>query len=115
MASPCGGAKGGRLKDSAPFAIVWKFAANQAREAQLVFVARDHPEAAARIEEEINDQVDLLAEFPTLGREGRVAGTRELVINRSPFILVFRVRTKRIEIVRLLHGAQKWPRSLDRT
>jgi len=103
-------AKGGRLTYSPPVAIVWKPAANRSRAAQLGFIARDNPEAAARVEEEINRQVAMLAEFPTLGREGRVPGTRELVINRSPFVLVFRVRSERIEIVRLLHGAQMWPR-----
>jgi toxin ParE1/3/4 len=63
------------------------------------------------MEEEINRQMTMLAEFPTLGREGRVPGTRELVINRSPFVLVFRMRNQQIEIIRLLHGAQMWPRS----
>lgn len=61
------------------------------------------------MEWEINQQVRMLTEFPTLGRKGRIPGTRELVINRSPFILIFRVRKARIEILRMLHGAQRWP------
>ena len=41
----------------------------------------------------------------------RAAGTRELVIARTPFVVVYRVRQKpeRVEIIRVLHGAQKWP------
>jgi hypothetical protein len=46
-----------------------------------------------------------------MGREGRVKGTRELVIGRSPFIAVYRIKGKRIEILRILHGAQQWPKS----
>jgi toxin ParE1/3/4 len=72
-------------------------------------IAADNPAAAIRIDEEIEHQTDLLAEYPLMGREGRVKGTREMVIRRSPFILVYRVRRKRIEILRLLHGAQQWP------
>jgi plasmid stabilization system protein ParE len=44
-------------------------------------------------------------------REGRVKGTGELVISRSPFIVVYRVKGKRIEILRILHGAQQWPKA----
>jgi len=44
-----------------------------------------------------------------MGCEGRVEGTRELVIGRSPFIAVYRIKGKRIEILRILHGAQRWP------
>lgn len=75
----------------------------------MMFIAGDNPEAAARMEWEINRQVKMLAEFPTLGRNGRLAETLELVVNRTQFILIFRVRRGRIEILRLLHGAEKWP------
>jgi toxin ParE1/3/4 len=41
-----------------------------------------------------------------------VKGTRELVIGRTPFIVVYRVKpkAKRIELLRVLHGSQQWPR-----
>jgi len=54
----------------------------------------------------------LLAQYPLMGREGRVRGTRELVIIGSPFIVVYRVTKTRIEILRLLHGARLWPHEL---
>lgn len=73
------------------------------------YIAAENPSAAIRIDEEIERQTDMLAQFPFMGREGRVSGTRELVIRRSPFILVYRVKGKRVEILRLLHGAQQWP------
>ena len=52
----------------------------------------------------------MLLQHPKMGRAGRVKGTRELVISRTPFIAVYRLKgTKRIEIIRLLHGSQQWP------
>jgi toxin ParE1/3/4 len=78
---------------------------------QLDFVAADNPGAAVRLDEEIERQTDMLAQFPKMGREGRVGGTRELVIGRTPFIVIYRVRGKRVEILRLLHGAQRWPKA----
>ncbi|MDN5844319.1 MAG: type II toxin-antitoxin system RelE/ParE family toxin, partial [Alcaligenaceae bacterium] len=42
---------------------------------------------------------------------GRKRGTRELVISRTPLVLVYRVRPRlaKIEIMRVLHTAQQWP------
>jgi toxin ParE1/3/4 len=45
-----------------------------------------------------------------MGRPGRTKGTRELVISRTPFIAVYRLKgARRIEIIRLLHASQQWP------
>lgn len=45
-----------------------------------------------------------------MGSVGRKQGARELVINRTPFIVVYRIKGKRIELLRLLHGSQQWPK-----
>jgi toxin ParE1/3/4 len=47
--------------------------------------------------------------FPTIGRTGRLAGTRELVISRTPYIVPYRIRGDRIEIARVLHARQRRP------
>jgi toxin ParE1/3/4 len=39
-----------------------------------------------------------------------VHGTRELVVSGSPFIVVYRVKGKRIELLRVLHSSQHWPK-----
>jgi len=44
-----------------------------------------------------------------MGRAGRLAETRELALAPLPFIVVYRVKDDRVEIVRILHGAQRWP------
>jgi toxin ParE1/3/4 len=65
--------------------------------------------ACRRVALSIHSQIDLLAEFPEYGRTGRKPDTRELVFSRLPYLAVYRIRGDTVEIVRLLHGAQKWP------
>jgi len=57
-------------------------------------------------------QLNLLKEFPEIGRSGRVEGARELVVQGTPFIAAYQVRTGSVLILRILHGAQQWPGSL---
>ena len=44
-----------------------------------------------------------------MGRPGRIEGTRELVISRTPYIAAYRIAGDTVRILRLLHGAQQWP------
>ncbi len=39
-----------------------------------------------------------------------MSGTRELVITGTPYIAAYRVRPQRIEVLRIIHGAQRWPK-----
>lgn len=89
--------------------LVWLKRALNDRDAQLDYIAKDNPMAAISQGDRIEDQVDQLLQHPQLGRLGRKQGTRELVISRTPFIVVYRIKGKRIELLRLLHGSQKWP------
>lgn len=57
----------------------------------------------------VREAVELLQEHPNLGRPGRLAGTKELVISGTPFVAVYRVRKGEVQILRLLHHAQRWP------
>lgn len=89
--------------------LVWLQRAIQDRDAQLDYIAQDNPMAAVSQGDRIAEQVEILKQHPQMGRPGRKQGTRELVISRTPFIVVYRIKAKRIELLRLLHGAQQWP------
>lgn len=90
--------------------IEWLPEADRNRIEQLDYIARDNSLAAIQQDEEIEVQIDSLLRHPLLGRPGRVRGTRELIIARTPFIAVDRVkRSSHIEIIRLLRGAEQWP------
>ena len=52
-----------------------------------------------------------LRDNPEIGPSGRVDGTRELVITGTNYILIYRIRAGEIQILRVLHGAQQWPRA----
>jgi len=72
-------------------------------------IAAENPTAALRLIERIRAAVTRLATSPALGRPGRAAGTRELVIPRTPYIVPYRVTGAVVQIITILHGAQRWP------
>jgi plasmid stabilization system protein ParE len=79
----------------------------------LGYIARQDSAAAARVGRRLLSAVDGLAAQPRLGRPGRIAGTRELVIPRLPYIAVYRIadlaHASEVEVLRILHGARRWP------
>lgn len=75
------------------------------------YIAKDDPEAAARVVARIVSAVDALPELPAVGRVGRIKGTRELVLADIPYIVPYRV-TQAIEILTVMHASQKWPTQL---
>jgi addiction module RelE/StbE family toxin len=74
-------------------------------------IAEDNPAAAVRMIERIRTAVERLAVAPAMGRPGRVADTRELVITRTPYIVPYRVVDDAVQIITILHSAQLWPTS----
>ena len=89
--------------------VRWSLLARQDLQALRAYIARENPAAAARVARRISVAADRLAQYPHLGRAGRQAGTRELVIPRTPYVVIYVVFEDRLEIVRVLHGAQRWP------
>jgi toxin ParE1/3/4 len=77
-------------------------------EAEADYIAEDNPAAAGRLVQRIFRAVDLLAKNPSMGRPGRVSGTRELVVADTPYIVPYRVRANAVEILRVFHAARKW-------
>jgi toxin ParE1/3/4 len=81
--------------------------------AELVqYIADDDPAAAYRVHEGIRNQINTLATHPKLGRPGRVIGTRELVISGTPYIAAYHISGDELTVLRLLHGARRWPPKL---
>jgi toxin ParE1/3/4 len=93
--------------------LEWSIFALADREAIFDYIEADSPQAAITVDDRIREQVEELMKFPELGRAGRVDGTRELVIQRTPYIAAYRIAGNTVRILRVLHGAQIWPEELS--
>lgn len=92
--------------------LLWSAFALADRDGIFTHIEADNPRAAIVIDERIAAAVRLLVDFPESGRPGRVFGTRELVISGTPYIAAYIVTENAIRILRVLHGAQRWPDEL---
>ncbi len=93
--------------------IVWLDEAIDTLNAHVFYIAGEHVDAARRIRVRILDRVEHLRDMPHIGRPGRVGGSRELPVPRTPYVIVYRVRADAIMVLRILHGAQEWPEQLE--
>ena len=95
-----------------PVEIVWSPRARARLQAIRASVAKDKPDAAARLATRIVAVVEALRNHPYLGRAGAEPGIRELVIiakwhGGAPYIVLHRVRGNRITITTTWHAAQR--------
>ena len=67
------------------------------------------PETSLTIAERILGTVQLLEGMARLGRPGRIASSRELVIRGTPYVLAYRIHSDVIYVIGLQHGARRWP------
>ncbi len=74
------------------------------------YITEENPRAAEIIGERIWHASQSLRDNPYSGREGHVIDTRELVVARTPYILVYSVNLEqqRIEILHIHHGRRNW-------
>ncbi len=93
--------------------IVWTCPAARDLEAIQDYIARDNPAAARRLATLIRRHIQQLSDYPQTGRLGRLDGTRELVISNTPYLIPYRVKDDRVEILAVYHGARRWPERFD--
>jgi toxin ParE1/3/4 len=68
-----------------------------------------NPASAARVAEDVLISIEVLDQFPHCGRTGRVADTREPVVARRPYVVIYRVIQGDVVILRVVHDARLWP------
>jgi toxin ParE1/3/4 len=92
--------------------MIVHFAASAQADIQAIFdyIARDNPLIARRVVSEIEQATNRLRQFPFSGRVGAVESTRELVIARLPFIVVYRVGDSSVDVIAVFHAARDLPR-----
>jgi len=77
------------------------------------YIAVDNRAAAVRTADQIWESTQLLARHPMAGREGRVGGTRELVISGTPFVVAYRIEKNEVHILVVLHASREWPEEFE--
>jgi toxin ParE1/3/4 len=94
--------------------ILWRQDAEDDLNAAFDYILERDVEAALRLYQTIRSAVERLADHPQLGRAGRVADTRELVVSGTSYLVAYLidVRLDAVIILRVLHGAQRWPDQL---
>lgn len=92
--------------------LEWSAFALADRNAIFDYIEADSPQSAIAVDGRIEQQVEKLLRFPEMGRPGRIEGTRELVIQRTPYLAAYRVKEDIVRVLRILHGAQIWPEEM---
>ncbi|WP_412526956.1 type II toxin-antitoxin system RelE/ParE family toxin [Burkholderia lata] len=91
-------------------ALHWNPKAYEDRAAIMDYIAENDPLAALELDELLEQRAAALPAHAELYRQGRVAGTRELVIAPN-YVVVYRIRPAEgvVEILRVLHARRQWP------
>jgi len=75
------------------------------------YIEWDNAERAKSFVQEIRLKTNALAEFPWIGRSGRIIGTREMIVHKN-YIIPYRVSDGVVEILDILHTSKRWPKWL---
>ena len=90
--------------------LLWTERARDHLAALHGYIAREDPAAADRVFTRVLDLTEtVLVVHPRGGRPGRVAGTRELVITGTPYIVAYEVGDDAITVLAVLHSSRRWP------
>ncbi len=77
------------------------------------YIAQENPAAARRVIYLVRKAAGSLLENPQIGRPGRVKGTRELTIDRFPFMVAYCVEQMEVQILAVIHTARLWPENFQ--
>ena len=89
--------------------ILWTTLALSDLEAAYEYIFNDNPAAARGVIEKAERVLESLKLHPEMGRPGRIAGTREILVPSSPFVIPYRIQGRNIQILAFMHGARRWP------
>ena len=89
--------------------VVWLKTALKNLDDIAAYIAEENLLAAGRVVEMIEAQVNQLKLQPAMGRPGRVVGTRELVISDTHYLVPYRIKNNKVEILRVFHTSRRLP------
>ena len=88
-----------------------EFSARSIRDVTSIeaYIIADNPRAAEKVVITLYKTAEQLESNPTLGHVGRCPGTRELVLARYPYTLIYRLTTNKICVLAVLHQSRQFP------
>ena len=104
--------------------VAWSSRARRDLRNLTAYIAEDSIHGAELVAERILSAAKHLAKMPGSGRPGRVPNplrrrpgrvpeSRECVVHKTPYILVYRIVSGRVRLLRVFHGARQWPSRFD--
>ena len=72
------------------------------------YIAQENASAAQAVADRIWQASLRLPETPHIGRLGAELDTRHWVVQRTPYLIVYRVTGEMLEILRVWHGRRDW-------
>jgi toxin ParE1/3/4 len=91
--------------------VLWSAASVRYLQEVLEYLQGESSAGAITISRRILGTARRLGQMPYSGRVGRIDGTREAVVPRSPYIVVYEVSEQSVEILGIWHAAREWPES----
>ena len=92
--------------------VKWTRRALREQDEAFEWIVTENPKAAGEVIDRMRSATRLLADNPRMGRPGRIAHTREMVITRTPYVVVYRIGAAQVEILAVIHHVRDWPASL---
>ncbi len=91
--------------------VIWTSPAQTDLYDAFEYIIQGDPQAAQSVLNRIEESANNLARHPEIGRAGRIAQTRELIVPRTPYIVSYRVQSNQVEILAIIHSSRRWPDS----
>jgi addiction module RelE/StbE family toxin len=88
--------------------LIWSPQSIEDRKQIYAFIAEHDPRAAGELDGLFRKQANALLTFPDMGKPGRVATTRELVVH-THYILVYACTGNTVAILTILHTSRQYP------
>jgi addiction module RelE/StbE family toxin len=88
--------------------IIWTAAAREDLQAIRAWLDMRNQVAAGRVIREIRETVSLLNTQAMLGRVGQIDGTRELVVQHYPYLVIYEVLSGDIRVLSVFHTSRAW-------
>lgn len=93
--------------------VQWTATAIRHLYALHTYIQERNGSAADGVVNKVTDAVDWLGSNAKAGRPGRVAGTREWVVQKTPYVVAYEVSGSSLRVLAVMHGAQRWPVAFD--